>query len=134
MNRVNKFNERLALVISNATGNMWFFWAAFMFCLILRVMYPPKMSEFLLDIENDFQLLLLAVNAVVGAHLYANQMKQLEFQNKVLASQDAMLSQIQDLLSRIEADEQHMGEGQDDELRKLDELSGGRSRKIDGDE
>lgn len=66
-NKINKFNERVAEIINDIVGNMWFFWAALVFVLALRLSHPPKINELLLDIENDLQLLLLAVNAVVGA-------------------------------------------------------------------
>lgn len=65
--KVKAFNERVAQVVSQATGNMWFFWGALLFILFLRFSHPPKAHELLLNIENDLQLLLLAANAVVGA-------------------------------------------------------------------
>jgi hypothetical protein len=65
--KVKTFNERVAQAVSQATGNMWFFWGALLFILLLRITHPPKMRELLLNVENDLQLLLLAANAVVGA-------------------------------------------------------------------
>jgi hypothetical protein len=65
--KIDKFNERIAEIINDIVGNMWFFWTSLAFVLILRLSHPPKINELLLDIENDLQLLLLAVNAVVGA-------------------------------------------------------------------
>jgi len=59
-------NDRIAEFVTTFTGNMWFFWAALLFILVLRISNPPSMSELLLNIENDLQLLLLAANAVVG--------------------------------------------------------------------
>ena len=64
---VNKFNDRVAATVTAATGNMWFFWLALAFIIILRVSQPPTTSQLLLDIENDLQLLLLAANAVISA-------------------------------------------------------------------
>jgi len=61
-----KINDKIATFVTTITGNMWFFWAALAFILALRISNPPKMSEVLLNIENDLQLLLLAANAVVG--------------------------------------------------------------------
>lgn len=61
-----RFNDKVAILVTTITGNMWFFWAALLFILVLRVSNPPKMSELLLNVENDLQLLLLAANAVVG--------------------------------------------------------------------
>ena len=59
-------NDRIATLVTTLTGNMWFFWAALLFILILRISNPPQMSDLLLNVENDLQLLLLAANAVVG--------------------------------------------------------------------
>lgn len=67
MDRINRFNGQIAQIVSAATGNMWFFWSSLVFIIILRMLHPPTMSELLLNIENDLQLLLLAANAVVGA-------------------------------------------------------------------
>ena len=61
-----RFNDKVAILVTNITGNMWFFWSALVFILALRISNPPKMSELLLNVENDLQLLLLAANAVVG--------------------------------------------------------------------
>ena len=66
-NSMTKINEKVAQLVSNATGNMWFFWGSLLFILVLRFSHPPKVSDLLLNIENDLQLLLLAANAVVGA-------------------------------------------------------------------
>lgn len=65
--KIKALNERVAQAVSRATGNMWFFWSALLFILIIRFSHPPKAHEFLLNVENDLQLLLLAANAVVGA-------------------------------------------------------------------
>jgi len=64
--RKQKINDKVANFVTTITGNMWFFWAALLFILVLRISNPPKMSDLLLNIENDLQLLLLAANAVVG--------------------------------------------------------------------
>jgi len=61
-----RFNDRVATMVTNVTGNMWFFWASLLFILLLRVTNPPNISDLLLNVENDLQLLLLAANAVVG--------------------------------------------------------------------
>ena len=61
-----KFNDKVAMFVTNITGNMWFFWSALLFILILRFTNPPRASDLLLNVENDLQLLLLAANAVVG--------------------------------------------------------------------
>jgi hypothetical protein len=61
-----KINDKVANFVTTVTGNMWFFWAALLFILALRISNPPQMSDLLLNIENDLQLLLLAANAVVG--------------------------------------------------------------------
>ena len=76
---VTAVNEKIAQAVSKATGNMWFFWASLAFILILRISHPPKAHEFLLNFENDLQLLLLAANAVVGA-------KQLQVMMAILKS------------------------------------------------
>ena len=60
------FNDKVAMLVTSVTGNMWFFWAALCFVVLLRTLYPPQMNTLLLNIENDLQLLLLAANAVVG--------------------------------------------------------------------
>lgn len=60
------FNNKVAEFVTKITGNMWFFWAALSFILILRISNPPSVEDLLLNIENDLQLLLLAANAVVG--------------------------------------------------------------------
>jgi hypothetical protein len=60
---------------------MWFFWGSLFFIIILRITHPPAIQELLLDIENDLQLLLLAVNAVVGAkqiHLLSRLVRHAE--------------------------------------------------------
>jgi len=72
------FNEKVAQIVNDATGNMWFFWAALIFIVVLRVLEPPRLSEFLLDIENDLQLLVLAANAVVLGKQYRATMRLLE--------------------------------------------------------
>jgi len=60
-------NQKVATVVTNMTGNMWFFWCSLTFILVLRISKPPTGSQLLLDVENDLQLLLLAANAVVSA-------------------------------------------------------------------
>jgi hypothetical protein len=64
--RKQKINDKIATFVTTVTGNMWFFWAALLFILGLRITNPPKMADLLLNIENDLQLLLLAASAVVG--------------------------------------------------------------------
>lgn len=66
MRKKQSYNDKIATFVTTITGNMWFFWAALSFILCLRVSNPPKMSDLLLNVENDLQLLLLAANAVVG--------------------------------------------------------------------
>jgi len=61
-----RFNDQVAILVTNVTGNMWFFWASLIFIICLRVASPPNLSNFLLNVENDLQLLLLAANAVVS--------------------------------------------------------------------
>ena len=94
---VGKSNEKIATAIANATGNMWFFWVALAFVLALRISHPPKMSDLLLNLENDLQLLLLAVNAVVGG-------KQ--------------LTMLMSILCRLETDERNIK----DELDEVDRI------------
>jgi hypothetical protein len=65
--KISTFNDKIAKVINDATGNMYFFWASLLFVLALRLSHPPNINELLLDVENDLQLLLLAVNAVMSA-------------------------------------------------------------------
>ncbi|MEN6547642.1 MAG: hypothetical protein ABFE07_16540, partial [Armatimonadia bacterium] len=115
MEKVKGFNDKIAVVIANATGNMWFFWTALTFCVILRVMYPPKLNQLLLNLENDLQLLLLAVNAVVGASLYANQMKQMDAQKQILENQDGILVKIEGILGHIEDSEKQIEQKQEQE-------------------
>jgi hypothetical protein len=61
-----RFNDQVAILVTNVTGNMWFFWTSLLFILCLRIASPPNLSNFLLNVENDLQLLLLAANAVVS--------------------------------------------------------------------
>ena len=61
-----RFNDHVAILVTNVTGNMWFFWLSLLFILVLRLTNPPTMSDLLLNVENDLQLLLLATNAVVS--------------------------------------------------------------------
>lgn len=63
---IRRFNDQVANVVTMTTGNMFFFWASLLFILVLRVAVPPTADTFLLNLENDLQLLLLAANAVVG--------------------------------------------------------------------
>jgi len=65
-NKLQHLNNSVAQFVTNVTGNMYFFWASLSFILILRVSNPPDLSNLLLNLENDLQLLLLAANAVVG--------------------------------------------------------------------
>lgn len=71
-------NDKVATFVTNITGNMWFFWCALAFILILRVSNPPSLSDLLLNVENDLQLLLLAANAVVGGKQLAALMSLLK--------------------------------------------------------
>lgn len=95
MNRekVNNLNDKIAETVSTATGNMWFFWASLIFILALRILHPPTMSELLLNIENDLQLLLLAANAVVGA-------KQVNILMKMLRHIEEEEERIEDICGR----------------------------------
>ncbi|HUC96029.1 MAG TPA: hypothetical protein VMR76_03715 [Candidatus Saccharimonadia bacterium] len=86
------FNQKVATIVTNGTGNMWFFWASLAFILILRISQPPSASQFLLDIENDLQLLLLAANAVVS--------------NKQNGTLRKILKHIDKQANRIENDEE----------------------------
>lgn len=84
---IKDFNSLTAQFISNITGNMWFFWASLIFIAVLRITHPPAVQELLLDIENDLQLLLLAVNAVVGAkqvHLLTRLVRHAERTEKAM--------------------------------------------------
>lgn len=78
INCLIRLNDRIAQVVNDVTGNMWFFWASLLFILILRLSHPTLLNEFLLDVENDLQLLLLAVNAEVGAKQLKLLIKMLE--------------------------------------------------------
>lgn len=64
--QLQHFNNSVAQFVTKITGNMYFFWVSLSFILILRVSNPPDLSNLLLNLENDLQLLLLAANAVVG--------------------------------------------------------------------
>jgi len=75
--KLGRFNEATAKRAVALTGNMYFFWISLLFILILRCMMPLTPEGFLLNIENDLQLLLLAANAVVGS-------KQLVGMNRLL--------------------------------------------------
>ncbi|MCE5285166.1 MAG: hypothetical protein LLG02_04850 [Pelosinus sp.] len=93
---MKEFNNSTAHFVSEITGNMWFFWASLIFIAGLRITHPPAIGEFLLDIENDLQLLLLAVNAVVGAkqvHLLTRLVRHAERWGKVEARQGAAAEQ-----------------------------------------
>lgn len=39
------FNQKVATIVTNATGNMWFFWLSLAFILVLRITQPPKASQ-----------------------------------------------------------------------------------------
>ena len=91
MNKEDRsFNQKVATIVSNATGNMWFFWLSLAFIVVLRVTTPPTASQLLLDIENDLQLLLLAANAVV-----AN--KQTKALKKILTHLDNQADRIESI-------------------------------------
>lgn len=105
-------NQRIAVILTAATGSMSFFWIALIFILILRILYPPPLSSLLLDIENDLQLLLLATNAVVSAktfdgitHVLKRSEQLDEYQARVLKNQEHTMSAILELLKqRISAE------------------------------
>lgn len=82
------FNEKVAQIVNDATGNMWFFWAALIFIVVLRILQPPRLSEFLLDTENDLQLLVLAANAVVLGKQYRATMRLLEHMERQVREMD----------------------------------------------
>lgn len=84
---MKNFNQKIAEFVTNVTGNMWFFWAALFFVLYLRITMPPTATDFLLDVENDLQLLLLATAAVVSG--------------KQQKHNDEMLMKIEDLEQTI---------------------------------
>ena len=92
--RINRFNDRVAGFVNDATGNMWFFWFSLCFIIFLRVTHPPTMDTLLLNIENDLQLLLLAANAVVGA-------KQLDLLMKVLKRIDKREEEIKEAIDDL---------------------------------
>jgi len=83
-----KFNDTVAELVTKATGNMMFFWAALAFILVLRISNPPSMSDLLLNVENDLQLLLLACNAVVGGKQLAALLKLLKHIDKDIGEMD----------------------------------------------
>ena len=89
--KIERFNERVAELVNNITGNMWFFWASLSFIVFLRVTHPPTMDTLLLNFENDLQLLLLAANAVVGA-------KQLSLLMRLLKQIDIKEDRIKDAI------------------------------------
>ena len=68
---IDRLNDRVAETVTKATGNMWFFWIALAFIVFMRAIQPPPLSQLLLDLENDLQLLLLATAAVVSAKQFA---------------------------------------------------------------
>lgn len=95
------FNQRVATIVTNGTGNMWFFWFSLTFILVLRISQPPTTSQFLLDIENDLQLLLLAANAVVSNR-----------QNKILKR----------ILGHIDREADHIERMDEKELQDKDKI------------
>ncbi|MEN6548756.1 MAG: hypothetical protein ABFE07_22125, partial [Armatimonadia bacterium] len=83
----------------------------------------PKLNQLLLNLENDLQLLLLAVNAVVGANLYANQMKQLDTQKKMLESQEGLLVKFDGILAHIEDSEKQIEQKQEQEEQVIEKVA-----------
>jgi hypothetical protein len=100
--RIRSFNERVAQVVNDATGNMWFFWASLGFILFLRLSHPPSAREFLLNVENDLQLLLLAANAVVAQ-------KQLGMLVQILDRIQSKEEQIQDEVAQATDEMERVG-------------------------
>jgi hypothetical protein len=98
------FNEKVASWVSSFTGNMKFFWASLAFILVLRVSHPPSKGEFLLNLENDFQFLLLAANAVVNA-------KQLRLLLEVLGEIKRKTENLEEKTREIEAQVHNQGNG-----------------------
>lgn len=66
-----RVSQGVAKWVTRVTGSMFFFALALAFILVMRLLEPPPMSQLLLDVENDMQLLLLAANAVVSGGLFA---------------------------------------------------------------
>jgi hypothetical protein len=89
--KIERFNERVAQLVNDITGNMWFFWASLLFIVFLRITHPPTIDTLLLNFENDLQLLLLAANAVVGA-------KQLSLLMRLLKRIDIKEDRIKDAI------------------------------------
>jgi hypothetical protein len=72
------FNDRVAELVTAGTSNMYFFWVALLFVIVLRILYPFKPQDALLNVENDLQLLLLATSAVVQGKQSRTMEKMLE--------------------------------------------------------
>lgn len=106
--RLDRFNMRVAEFVTRLTSNIWFFWAALAFIVLLRVTYPPKPQELLLNVENDLQLLLLSTTAVVQGVQDARQKRLLHDMHvliqAVAQSLDNQADTMEALLKTVQAD------------------------------
>ena len=88
------FNGRMAIYVSNVVQSMWFFYLCLVAIVVLHVVHPPSPSAWLLDGENDLQLLLLPVLGI----------SQMVTQRKV----DRVLEHISQMVDRVEALEERL--------------------------
>ncbi len=78
MRSIKHFNDTLATFITKSVSNMLFFWIVLICIILLRTLYPVRMSDLLLNLENDGQLLLLSCSAIVAGKQTATLMRILK--------------------------------------------------------
>lgn len=125
-----RVSQAVANWVTRVTGSMFFFALALLFIVVMRVLEPPPVSQLLLDIENDLQLLLLAANAVVSGTLFAMILSLLKHISQMETNQIDEMEAIRSLLKTASADIQEMRKDVDEiaddvnDLREDDEKSG----------
>ena len=65
--RLNRFNNKTALLIASVVGNMLFFWIMLLVILPVRLLGSDRANELLTGVDNDIQVLLIAVNCILNA-------------------------------------------------------------------
>lgn len=78
MRSIKHFNDTLATLITASVSNMLFFWIVLVCVILLRFLYPVNMSNLLLNLENDLQLLLLSCGTIVAGKQTAALMRILK--------------------------------------------------------
>ncbi|MDR3561672.1 MAG: hypothetical protein P4N59_09580 [Negativicutes bacterium] len=64
--RVNRFNQKTAILVGAITGSMFFFWAFAGIIAYVRGIAGPEANNLLTAAENDIQVLLIASNSVTS--------------------------------------------------------------------